>query len=106
MSAEAEALLLEHGADNVIVHTGPLAEGAPAHGPYDVIVIQGAVQELPKAITDQLKDGGRIACLFAEGQLGVVRIGYKMGGAITWRFAFNAGAPVLPGFEKQAAFTF
>lgn len=104
MSAEAEDLLREHGADNVIVHTAALAGGAPEHGPYDVIAIEGAVQHLPHVITDQLKDGGRIACLFMEGALGVVRIGYKSNGKITWRFAFNAAAPVLPGFEKHAAF--
>ncbi len=105
MSSEAEDLLMEHGADNVIVHTAPLTGGAPEHGPYDVIAIEGAVQHLPEVITDQLKDGGRIACLFMEGALGVVRIGYKSNGKITWRFAFNASAPVLPGFEKKPAFT-
>jgi protein-L-isoaspartate(D-aspartate) O-methyltransferase len=106
MSAEAQTLLQEHGADNVIVHTAPLASGAPEHGPYDVIAIEGGVQEMPQAILDQLKDGGRIACLFMEGALGAVRIGYKLNGKVTWRFAFNAGAPILPGFEKRAAFIF
>lgn len=105
LAAEAEGLLLEHGADNVIVQTGPLADGASEHGPYDVIVVEGAAAHLPPALTDQLKDGGRIACLFMEGALGAVRIGYKIDGHVTWRFAFNAAAPVLPGFEKHAAFT-
>ena len=105
MSVEAQSLLLEHGADNVIVHHGTLSAGAAEHGPYDVIVLQGAVQHLPEGLTDQLKDGGRIACIFMEGALGVVRIGYKIDGKMTWRFGFNAGAPVLSGFEKHAAFT-
>lgn len=105
MAGEAQALLSDHGADNVVVHHGPLAQGAPEHGPYDVIALQGAVAHLPEGLTDQLKEGGRIACLFAEGALGVVRIGYKIDGEISWRFSFNAGAPVLPGFEKHAAFT-
>lgn len=103
---EAQSLLPELGADNVAVHQGPLAQGAAAHGPFDVIVIEGAVETLPEALTDQLKDGGRMAVLFMEGTLGSVRIGYKIGGQMNWRFAFNAGAPVLPGFERQAAFTF
>jgi protein-L-isoaspartate(D-aspartate) O-methyltransferase len=102
---EAQALLLEHGADSVIVHHAPLADGAAEHGPYDVIVIQGAVEDVPGALLDQLKDGGRIGCLFMEGALGSVRIGYKSNGRISWRFAFNASAPVLPGFEKQAEFS-
>ncbi|MCR8549893.1 protein-L-isoaspartate O-methyltransferase [Salipiger sp. P9] len=103
LAEEAQALLGEH-ADNVILHTGPLAAGAAEHGPYDAIVIEGGVGELPAAIADQLKDGGRIACLFMDGALGTVRIGWKIDGAITWRFAFNAAAPVLPGFEKEVAF--
>ncbi|HEY9038625.1 MAG TPA: protein-L-isoaspartate O-methyltransferase [Roseovarius sp.] len=103
-AGEAQSLLLEHGADNVVVHTGPLVDGAAEHGPYDVIVVQGAVEQVPAALIDQIKDGGRIACLFMEGALGAVRIGYKSRGQMTWRFAFNAGAPVLPGFRKQAAF--
>lgn len=104
MAAEAPALLSEVGADNVIVHSGALAEGAAEHGPYDVIIVQGGVEDLPAAIAAQLKEDGRIACVFVEGALGVVRIGYKHSDRLTWRFDFNAGAPVLPGFAAQAAF--
>jgi len=105
MAGEARSRLAEHGADNVILHEGPLSEGAPEHGPFDIIVVQGAVAHLPEALTDQLKEGGRMACLFMEGTLGAVRVGYRIDGRITWRFAFNAGAPVLPGFERHSAFT-
>ena len=105
MATEAQSLLPELGADNVAVHEGPLTEGAAEHGPFDVIVIEGAVAHLPESLTDQLKDGGRIACRFMEGSLGAVRIGYKIDGRMTWRFSFNAGAPVLPGFERHTAFT-
>ncbi len=104
LASEAQATLLEHGAHNVAVVTGKLAEGAAKHGPYDVILIEGAVERLPAVIGDQLKEGGRVACLFAEGMLGVARIGYKIDDKIAWRFLFNAGAPVLPGFEASSAF--
>ncbi|RBI70133.1 protein-L-isoaspartate O-methyltransferase [Roseovarius sp. TE539] len=104
MAGEAQGLLLEHGADNVIVHEGPLVEGAPEHGPYDVIIIQGGIEELPEALSAQLKEGGRIACLFMEGVLGVVRIGHRTDGHISWRYAFNASAVVLPGFETKPVF--
>ena len=101
---EAQRALSEAGADNVVMVEGTLAAGAPDHGPYDVIVIEGGVERLPDGILDQLKDGGRIACLFIEGALGVVRIGYRIDGHMSWRADFNAGAPVLPGFERQSAF--
>ncbi|CUJ86685.1 protein-L-isoaspartate O-methyltransferase [Shimia thalassica] len=102
--SEAQTILSEQGADNVILHQGELSDGASAHGPYDVITIQGAVETLPESILAQLKEGGRIVCLFQEGALGIVRIGYLIDGQINWRFAFNAGAPVLPGFEKHRVF--
>ncbi|QIE42490.1 protein-L-isoaspartate O-methyltransferase family protein [Meridianimarinicoccus aquatilis] len=106
MAKEAERTLASEGVDNVALIEAPLVEGAPKHGPYDVIVIEGAVVQIGDAILAQLKEGGRIAAIFAEDALGVVRIGYKLNGKITWRFDFNAGAPVLPGFEKTADFAF
>lgn len=105
MASEAQAALSNAGADNVILHTGALAAGAAEHGPYDVIVLQGAVEHMPDAILDQLKEGGRIAAIFADGELGAVRVGYKIDGQMNWRLSFNAGAPVLPGFERHRAFT-
>ncbi|HHH88964.1 MAG TPA: protein-L-isoaspartate O-methyltransferase [Aliiroseovarius sp.] len=104
MAREATEILAEHGVDNAAVVTGPLAAGDARHGPYDVILVEGAVEHLPTALEDQLKEGGRIACLFAEGMLGAARIGYKLDGRVSWRFLFNAGAPVLPGFESHRAF--
>lgn len=104
MAAEAEAALSSLGADNAVVVVAPLAEGAAKHGPYDVIVIEGAAEAVPAAVTAQLKEGGRIACLFMEGALGVCRIGLKHGGKVVWRFGFNAAAPVLPGFAAKREF--
>lgn len=104
-AAEAQATLSAAGVDNAAVIEGPLALGAARHGPYDVITIEGAAEVVPEAILAQLKEGGRIGCLFMEGALGVARIGHKIDGVVTWRFAFNAAAPVLPGFEKGRGFT-
>ncbi len=103
-ASEAQALLSEVGSDNAIVHQGALVEGAAEHGPYDVILVQGAVETLPDALLAQLKDGGRIAALFMTGAVGDVKIGYKADGQVSWRFVFNAGAPVLPGFEAAKEF--
>ncbi len=102
--AEAERRLGEAGVDNVAVIAGPLAAGDDKHGPYDVIVVEGAVEQMPEALVGQLKDGGRIAAIFADGAAGAVRIGHKIDEHIDWRFAFSATAPVLPGFERAVAF--
>jgi protein-L-isoaspartate(D-aspartate) O-methyltransferase len=104
LASEAERLLGENGADNVAVIEAPLAQGAAKHGPYDVITLQGGVEQIPQAILDQLKDSGRIGAIFMEGALGICRIGYKIDGKVSWRFSFNAGAPVLAGYEHRGAF--
>lgn len=102
---EAQSTLSAHGVDNAAVFEGDLAEGAAKNGPYDLIMLQGAVETMPDALIDQVKEGGRIIAIFAEGALGVVRMGRKIDGVMNWRMIFNAGAPVLPGFAKEAAFT-
>ncbi|PJI92713.1 protein-L-isoaspartate(D-aspartate) O-methyltransferase [Yoonia maricola] len=101
---DAQSLLSQHGADNAAVMTGALNEGAAKSGPYDIIILQGGVEQIPAALLDQLREGGRIAAVCAEGTLGVVRIGHKIDGAVNWRFSFNASAPVLAGFEKDSVF--
>lgn len=104
LAAEAASALTANGSDNVILETGPIAKGAAQHGPYDVVILQGGVEEMPDEILSQVKEKGRICAIFLDGALGIVRIGYKIDGAITWRMAFNATAPVLPGFVKRAQF--
>jgi protein-L-isoaspartate(D-aspartate) O-methyltransferase len=105
LAAEAQRLLSEEGVDNALVVTGPLTQGSPRHAPYDVITVQGAVEMVPQALLDQLRDGGRIGALFMDGVLGTVMIGYKADGGVSWRSAFNAAAPVLDGFRKARSFT-
>ena len=104
MAAEAQQLLSSNDVDNAAVIESKLSEGAAKHGPYDVIMIEGGVEAVPDTILAQLKEGGRIGCIFMEDALGVARIGYKIDGEVTWRFAFNASAPVLPGFEAPKGF--
>lgn len=101
---EAQATLSDLGFDNAAVMTGPLAAGSAKSGPYDVVILQGAAETVPDALVAQIKEGGRIGCLLAEGALGTAKIGYKKDGRLNWRFAFNATAPVLPGFEKSRSF--
>lgn len=104
MSAEAQARLAAQDIFNVVVIEGALAEGCASQAPYDAMLIEGAIEVLPEALAEQLRDGGRVVALFQEGHLGVVRIGRKVDGRINWRFAFHAGAPLLPGFAAKRGF--
>ena len=104
MANEAEEILTEVGADNVVIQIGKLEDGAPEHGPYDVIILQGGVEKIPSSIVNQLKNGGRVGAIFVEEGLGTAKIGFKLNDKINWRYSFNAAAPVLPGFFKQKDF--
>ncbi|MBF9058175.1 protein-L-isoaspartate O-methyltransferase [Rhodobacterales bacterium HKCCSP123] len=106
LAREAEANLSAQSVDNAAVLTASLAEGSPRNAPYDVIVAFAGVEEMPSALTDQLKEGGRIMAVFMSGQLGEVRMGIKVRGEISWRMEFNATAPVLPGFARAPSFEF
>ena len=66
-----------HAVDNAVVHAGPLADGVAEHGPFDAILVEGAIEVLPDAIADQLKPGGRIAAIFADGAGGQARLGLR-----------------------------
>jgi protein-L-isoaspartate(D-aspartate) O-methyltransferase len=106
LAREAEALLPAHGIDNAVVQTGALAAGVPEHGPFDAVMIEGGVERLPEALAGQLKPGGRIAAIFAEGMGGQARLGMRTADGIAWRRIFDATAPVLPGFAATKAFEF
>ena len=106
MAAQAQRNLSAQGVDNAAVVVAALSVGDAKHGPYDVIMVQGGVEIVPDALIAQLKDGGRIGAVFMEGALGVARVGHKANGRVTWRFAFNATAPVLGGFVARRAFVF
>lgn len=106
LASDAQTNLGAQAIDNAVIHNGPLVKGDVQHGPYDVIIVQGGVELLPDVLSAQLKDGGRVACLFMSGALGVVRLGVKQHGSIAWRDIFNAAAPVIPGFAKAPEFTF
>ncbi len=106
LAAQAAERIAGLEVDNVIVETGPLAGGHPASGPYDVILVEGAIETEPHALLDQLKVGGRLVAIHMSGALGQCRIYTRAAGSASFRNAFDASAPVLPGFNAVAVFEF
>lgn len=104
----ARQVLRDVGVTGIQLVVGEAEQGAAASGPYDVILIEGAVHEVPKAIADQLAEGGRLATVVADpsGTLGVAHLFVKQGGVVSGRPLFDAGTPPLPGFARPARFTF
>lgn len=106
LAESAAATLSSLGCDNVAVVEGPLQEGLAAEAPYDVIFIGGAVDLVPEALLDQLKDGGRLVAVVGRGNAAVARLYVKQDGIVSQRRAFNAAVQPLPGFERPPAFVF
>ena len=106
MASAAETTLSEQSADNAVIYTGSLSDGAAEHSPYDVIVIEGGVQMLPESLLSQLKIGGRIAAIFIDGPSGQCRIGIRTDTGTSWNAVFDATAPILSGFEIENTFSF
>jgi protein-L-isoaspartate(D-aspartate) O-methyltransferase len=106
LSKSANDTLSDAGVDNAIVVNGALNTGAAKHGPYDVIVVEGAIETFPDTLTKQLKDGGRVVAILADGAASQCFIGKKLGDRINWRAEFDATAPMLDGFVKPATFSF
>jgi len=108
--AQARAAVAELGLDNVVVYQAPLAQGLPAQGPYDAIVVDGAVPEVPPALLDQLNDGGRLVAVVTghSGEFGVgqARLFRRHGRAVSSRVLFDAAPHLLPGFTPKARFQF
>lgn len=107
LAARAADNLRELGADNAVVVQGPLPAGYPEQAPYDLIVLGGAVAEVPAALIDQLAEGGRLAAVVApDGRMGRVRLFQKLAGVAASRVIADGGTPILPGFEPKPAFEF
>lgn len=106
LAAQASAALSEVGAGNVAVVTGPLEQGFAEAGPYDDIVIDGAVETVPDALLGQLKEGGRLVAVVGYGRSAQARLFTKTDGEVAARAVFDAYVRPLPGFRKPKAFVF
>lgn len=109
MAAKASETLSDLGIDNVAVMEGPLTGGYPKQGPYDLIIFDGAVPEVPRTIIDQLAEGGRLVAVVGGGDartMGRVVVMTRFHGQVSSTDMFQAGTPMLPGFQQQAGFTF
>jgi protein-L-isoaspartate(D-aspartate) O-methyltransferase len=105
LAATARDLLRAAGS-RVTVVEGPIGKGAPDHGPFDAILVNGACAVEPSGLFAQLKDGGRLAVVLGEGRSGRATIYRKTSGRVAGAAVFDASAKLLPEFAKAAEFVF
>lgn len=94
------------GIGNASVIVAPFVTGAPAQAPFDAIVLNGSVPAIPDALLHQLKDGGRLVAVVADGALSRAHVTLRLRDTFDTRPAFEAGAARLPGFDRPAGFVF
>jgi protein-L-isoaspartate(D-aspartate) O-methyltransferase len=103
---QARSVLSSLGIHNVTTVHGCLADGTPASGPYDVILIDGGVETVPDALCGQVSTGGRLVTVVVSGPIGKAKLFPPVNGKLRGRELFDANAPVLPGFGLAPAFVF
>lgn len=97
-------------APHVQAVSGRLDAGWPAGGPFDAIVIEGAVLEIPAILTAQLSPGGRVVTILADdatkGALGRIVVAEPVAGGYSVVEMFDCAARLLPQFTPAPAFSF
>jgi protein-L-isoaspartate(D-aspartate) O-methyltransferase len=106
LAAQAKANLQAFDRGDVQVAIGPLAEGWAGAAPYDVILVNGAFEVVPKELLGQLKPGGRLLGILGPGPAGKAMLYRAIGGEFSGRPIFDAAAALLPGFSAPPAFVF
>lgn len=106
LAASATQALSALGYDNVAVVTGPLEAGYASEAPYDLIFLNGAVEDVPQALLGQLRDGGRLVAVTGNGHSARATVISREGANYSTVRYFNAAIKVLPGFRKAAEFVF
>ncbi|WP_070156977.1 protein-L-isoaspartate O-methyltransferase family protein [Sphingobium phenoxybenzoativorans] len=103
---EDPALAAKATSAGIAITIAPLSAGSPDGAPYDIIVVDGAVEELPAALVGQLAEGGRLVTGLVE--RGVTRLcaGRKSGSAFGLASLVDMEMVVLPGFAKPEGFVF
>ena len=104
---KANDVLASMEIDNVAVVEGSLTEGYPKQAPYDVIVFNGSVSEVPDEISEQLAEGGRlVAVVNSDRGMGSLMIRTRVNGMTSERDLFDAATPLLPGYQIDTKFVF
>jgi protein-L-isoaspartate(D-aspartate) O-methyltransferase len=108
LATQARANLAALNLANASVAEGPHEQGHKPGAPYDVILLDGAAAEIPRSLSDQLAEGGRlVAVLRARGaRVGQATVTTRQGATLGRRTAFDSGTPYLPGFTPAPGFVF
>ncbi|MCK9380287.1 MAG: protein-L-isoaspartate O-methyltransferase [Sulfuritalea sp.] len=98
--------LRQAGVTNVSVEVGNGLVGLPAHAPYDVIMVSGAVSAVPQVLLDQLKPGGRLFAIEGTAPAMQAVLYTRMGKDCRREAVFETVVALLRDAEPVPAFVF
>ena len=104
LAAMARAALGDYA--NVTLIEGPLEAGHEAGSPYDVLMIDGAVEHVPDALVAQIRTGGRAVAGIADRGITRLASGRKTAGGFALLDFADIDCVSLPGFARPRTFTF
>lgn len=93
------------GTPNVQLVEAPLSAGVPAGAPYDVLVVDGAVEELPADLIAQVAPGGRVVTGLIDRRVVRLASGRRTAGFALHPFV-DCDCTPLPGFKRAKPFQF
>jgi protein-L-isoaspartate(D-aspartate) O-methyltransferase len=85
---------------------GPLVRGWPGGGPYDAILVEGAVPEIPPCFAGQLVPGGRLVAVVVANGVGRAVLAEPVGASFAMVPMFDCGAKIIPAFRPAPVFSF
>ncbi len=85
--------------NNAAVFNASMTDGHAGEAPYNVIIINGRVEEIPAKLLGQLADGGRLVAVVGRSDTAQAMVHTRSGDVFASNYAFDASIPVLPGFE-------
>jgi protein-L-isoaspartate(D-aspartate) O-methyltransferase len=103
---DSENAIKKNNINNVVFIRNELSKGYNDQAPFNAIIIEGAVQEVPSNILDQLEEGGRLLALIDNDETCSAILFTKNGNKFNEQKLFNCSLPVLEGFKKKNSFSF
>jgi protein-L-isoaspartate(D-aspartate) O-methyltransferase len=94
------------GVTNVSVQTGNGLSGLAAHAPFDVIMVSGAVAEVPGVLLDQIKPGGRLFAITGAAPAMEAAVYTRTEKGVQRRAVFETVVAPLSEAEPAPAFAF
>ena len=103
LAEQATARLAELGITNAAIVNAPHATGLASEAPFDIIFINGRVATLPRALLEQLKDGGRLVAVVGETAVSPALVCTRHGETFSSRAQYDASVAPLSGFAPPVS---